>query len=284
MQIYYCKDETQCGPVDVDHFTSLYADGAVDLNTMVWIETMTEWARFANSPIYPQIQAEICPVPPPPPPRPPSEPRSRESVRFVTENIDYRKSIRQRTSTRNASQRTASQRLTRSSLYDVSKNIWIEDPNEAWLLGSIIHQDNTLLAVQNLSTQEKFLVDTGFKDVYLANDKVVSDMSSLNYMHEPGLLFNLEQRFVASLPYTYMGLVLLAVNPLRYLPQPSPNEFIARSLNPELPHPYAIAGLAILTHSHSPRPLAELCCQALDLKNSQDQSIVISGESGAGAY
>jgi hypothetical protein len=242
MQIYYYKDESQHGPVEVAHFASLYVAGDVDLNTMVWVDTMTEWAIFANSPIYPQIQLEICPVPPPPPAPPPPEPRVRASVRFVTENIDFRKSIRQRSSTRHASQRTVSQRLTRSSLFDISKNIWIEDPNEAWVLGSIIHQDNTLLAVQNLATKEKYLVDTGFKDVLIANEKVVPDMSSLNHMHEPGLLFNLQQRFLTGLPYTYMGLVLLAVNPLRYLPQPSPNEFISRSLNPENPHPYAIAG------------------------------------------
>lgn len=241
--VYYFKEETQCGPIDMSQLTSLYTEGVVDLNTLVWMETMTDWMILASSPIYPQIQATICP-PPPPPPRQPStnhSQNSRASVKFVLESIDYRKSVRQQSS-RVMSQRTVSQRLTRSSLFDSSKKIWIADPKEAWVMSSIIHQDNTLLAVQNLQTNEKSIVDTGFQDVFLANDKVVSDMSSLNHMHEPAILYNLQQRFLAALPYTYMGLVLLAVNPLRYLPQPSPIDFISKSLNPELPHPYAIAG------------------------------------------
>jgi hypothetical protein len=240
--VYYFKEETQCGPIEMSELTSLYSEGVVDLNTLVWMETMTEWMILASSPIYPQIQAAICPPPPPPPPTQPSSTmKSRNSVKFVLESIDYRKSVRQKSS-RVMSQRTVSQRLTRSSLFDTSKNIWVEDSKEAWVMSSIIHQDNTMLAVQNLQTNEKSIVDTGFQDVFVANDKVVSDMSSLNHMHEPGILYNLEQRFLSALPYTYMGLVLLAVNPLRYLPQPSPNDFISKSLNPELPHPYAIAG------------------------------------------
>lgn len=243
MHIYYYKDDQQIGPVDLQTITSLYSTGEIDLSTLVWMETMTEWMKFGNSPVYPQYQAIICP--PPPSIAPSNEIKSRNSVKFVLENIDYRKSIRHKSVTRNMgnNSRTVSQRLTRSSLYDVNKKIWIEDKNEGWVLGTIIHQDNTLLAVENYQTHAKFIIDTGFQDVLIANDKIVSDMSSLNYMHEPGILYNLEQRYLSDHPYTYMGLVLLAVNPLKSLPQPSSNNFILKSLNPELPHPYAVAGI-----------------------------------------
>lgn len=192
------------------------------------------------APVYQQLQAVICPPPPPPPPTS-IRIQSRASVRFVTESIDARKSVR-RSSKHTSSQRTMSQRLRRVPTLDQSKQIWIQDSNDAWVLGSIVHQDNTILVVKNSRTNETSTIDLGFSEVSIANDKIVSDMSSLNYMHEPGLLYNLEQRYLADCPYTYMGLVLLAVNPLKYLPQPAPNEFISKSLNPESPHPYAIAG------------------------------------------
>lgn len=244
MQIYYVQEENQYGPYDLNNFIQLYNDGIVGLNTLIWTETMTNWMILVNSPIYIDIQKILCPQPPPPT-RPPSvnvrnSHKQRTSVRFVTESIDLRKSIRRQSS--NLNRRSLSQRLTRSQHLDQKKHIWIEDSNDIWVLGSIIHQDNTMLAVQNLKTSEKFIVDLGFKEVLIANEKVVPDMSSLNYMHEPGLLYNLEQRFLSDFPYTYMGLVLLAVNPLKQLPQPLPQDFISKSLNPDIPHPYAIAG------------------------------------------
>lgn len=246
-QVYYCKDNNQLGPVDILTLSSLYSNGEIDLNTLVWMETMTEWMLFGNSPVYSQYQTLVCP--PPPTVAPTYDIKSRNSVKFVLDNIDYRKSIRHKSVTRNIQSvsRTVSQRLTRSTLFDITKKIWIEDKNDAWVLGTIIHQDNTLLAVENCHSNVKSIIDTGFQDVLIANDKTVSDMSSLNYMHEPGILYNLEQRFLTAQPYTYMGLVLLAVNPLKRLPQPSPNDFILKSLNPELPHPYAIAGCHLST-------------------------------------
>lgn len=245
MEVYYFHDNNQFGPYDINKFIQLYNDGIITLNTLIWTENMSNWMNLADSSLYIEIQKILCPQPPPPI-RPPStnirnsQKQSRNSVRFITESIDLRKSIRQQST--NLNRRTLSQRFTRSQNLDKKKHIWIEDSNDIWVLASIIHQDNTMLAVENLKTSEKFIVDLGFKEVLIANEKIVPDMSSLNYMHEPGLLYNLEQRFLSDYPYTYMGLVLLAVNPLKQLPQPHPQDFISKSLNPENPHPYAIAG------------------------------------------
>jgi myosin V len=43
------------------------------------------------------------------------------------------------------------------------------------------------------------------------------DMTGLNYLHEPAILFNLRKRFFKSLPYTYTGEIVIAVNPYRYV-------------------------------------------------------------------
>lgn len=41
------------------------------------------------------------------------------------------------------------------------------------------------------------------------------DMVNLNYLHEPAILYNLKQRFLRQIPYTYTGPICIAVNPVR---------------------------------------------------------------------
>lgn len=41
----------------------------------------------------------------------------------------------------------------------------------------------------------------------------VEDMTRLDYLHEPAILFNLRKRFFRALPYTYTGEIVIACNP-----------------------------------------------------------------------
>jgi myosin heavy subunit len=106
---------------------------------------------------------------------------------------------------------------------------------------------------------------------YPINTGVVDDMTSLPHLHEAGILHNLEER--AKLqhqnPYTYVSNVLVAVNPLRKIPDLQLESFRERSLIACPPHPYGIAELA---YKQLLMPSAE----------KRNQSIVISGESGSG--
>ena len=52
----------------------------------------------------------------------------------------------------------------------------------------------------------------------LASATGCADMVSLNYLHEPAILFNLKHRFLNQIPYTYTGAICIAVNPVRFLP------------------------------------------------------------------
>lgn len=47
------------------------------------------------------------------------------------------------------------------------------------------------------------------------NANGVEDMVNLNYLHEPAILYNLKQRFLRQIPYTYTGPICIAVNPVR---------------------------------------------------------------------
>lgn len=45
----------------------------------------------------------------------------------------------------------------------------------------------------------------------------VHDMCTLNHLHEPAVLRNLELRFAQRMPYTYTGQICIAVNPYQWL-------------------------------------------------------------------
>ena len=96
----------------------------------------------------------------------------------------------------------------------------------------------------------------------------VPDMTALENLGEWSMLRNLELRLIGqSEPYTLVSTVLVAVNPLKETAQPDYRSFVDASWDPTRPHP---------------NQLAELAYQRLQGGRSPDQSLIVSGESGAG--
>ena len=54
------------------------------------------------------------------------------------------------------------------------------------------------------------------------------DMSNLTYLNEASVLFNLKQRYVERLIYTYSGLFCIAVNPYKRFPIVSGNHYLTK--------------------------------------------------------
>lgn len=86
-------------------------------------------------------------------------------------------------------------------------------------------------------------------------------MAELTHLNEPSVIYNLYLRYMDNLIYTYSGLFLVAINPYKSLPIYNTNK-----IDFESPHIYSIARS---THKNL-------------IKNSKDQSILVTGESGAG--
>jgi myosin heavy subunit len=71
------------------------------------------------------------------------------------------------------------------------------------------------------------------------------------------------------MPYTYVANVLIAVNPLRVVPEPSCETYCNVPMTSNPPHPFGIAEFAY-------------CQMVLPNIQNRNQAIIISGESGAG--
>ena len=118
------------------------------------------------------------------------------------------------------------------------------------------------------------------KQLFLANtlpDDGVEDMTKLNYLHEPALLNNLRHRFERNHVYTYTGKICIAVNPFDWqVSEPLYQESVllryrAKEMGELPPHVYAVAEDAYQRLIAADRG-----------DGGKNQSILVSGESGAG--
>lgn len=98
----------------------------------------------------------------------------------------------------------------------------------------------------------------------------LNDLTSMSYLHEPAVLYNLRVRFCERQTiYTYCGIILVAINPYADLPLYGPNiiqMYRGRVMGELEPHIFAVAEEAYTKLER------EKC----------DLSIIVSGESGAG--
>ncbi|KNA25025.1 hypothetical protein SOVF_010320 [Spinacia oleracea] len=153
----------------------------------------------------------------------------------------------------------------------VGSLVWIEDPDVVWIDGEVVETDGENLKV--LCTSGKTVV-VHASNVYPKDPEApqcgVDDMTKLAYLHEPGVLQNLKSRYDINEIYTYTGNILIAVNPFRRLPHlydtHMMEQYKGAGFGELSPHPFAIADASY----------------RLMMKEGISQSILVSGESGAG--
>ncbi|KAF3320965.1 Myosin-2 [Carex littledalei] len=145
--------------------------------------------------------------------------------------------------------------------------VWCWVPEGKWETGKI----------QSLSDDESEILLSNGKGMKVspevllpANPSIldgVDDLIQLSYLNEPSVLHNLRVRFTQNFVYTKAGPVLVAINPFKAVPLYG-KDFISayREKQTDSPHVYAIADAAFTGM----------------MRDGINQSIIISGESGAG--
>lgn len=92
----------------------------------------------------------------------------------------------------------------------------------------------------------------------------MQDMTTLSYLNEPGVLWNLKARYQLDGIYTYTGSILIAVNPFASLPllygRHMMEQYKGRPLGELSPHVYAIADAAFKQMRKDNRSQSILVC------------------------
>ncbi|GAB1294438.1 Myosin VC [Apodemus speciosus] len=153
--------------------------------------------------------------------------------------------------------------------------VWIPDPEEVWKSAEIAKDYRAGDRVLRLRLEDGMLdypVDPGSLPPLRNPDILVgeNDLTALSYLHEPAVLHNLRIRFAESkLIYTYSGIILVAMNPYKQLPiygDAIIHAYSGQNMGDMDPHIFAVAEEAY-------KQMA---------RNNRNQSIIVSGESGAG--
>ena len=179
-------------------------------------------------------------------------------------------------------------KTTLTKTLELGTPVWVKDEARAWVAAEISKVDATtgdvvecayardeddelgLTNAQPVAAGGVVAVEDAKEDVALRERNTEEDMVKLNYLHEAGVLHNLRRRYGRDEIYTYTGQILIAVNPFQKIPHlydQAMMEMYGGAEQGELsPHVYAVAEAAYK------QMLREGC----------SQSILVSGESGAG--
>lgn len=150
--------------------------------------------------------------------------------------------------------------------------MWAPHPAEGFQMGNIVDIGADSLTIEPLGQKGKTFLAL-INQVFPAEEdskKDVEDNCSLMYLNEATLLHNIKVRYSKDRIYTYVANILIAVNPYFDIPKIYSSDTIksyqGKSLGTMPPHVFAIADKAF-------RDMKVL---------KMSQSIIVSGESGAG--
>jgi len=160
-------------------------------------------------------------------------------------------------------------RIDQTKPYDGKKATWVPDEKEGFALGEIKGTKGDLVVVGLAGGEEKTFKKDQLQQVNPPKYEKAEDMSNLTYLNDASVLYNLRARYTHKLIYTYSGLFCVAINPYKRYPIYTNRVikmYIGKRRNEVPPHIFCISDGAYMDM----------------LTNHENQSMLITGESGAG--
>ncbi|XP_063624530.1 myosin heavy chain, muscle isoform X34 [Cydia splendana] len=160
-------------------------------------------------------------------------------------------------------------RIDQSKPYDGKKACWVPDEKEGFLQGEIKATKGDLVTVGLPGGETKDFKKDLVGQVNPPKYEKCEDMSNLTYLNDASVLYNLKQRYYHKLIYTYSGLFCVAINPYKRFPVYTTRcarLYRGKRRSEVPPHIFAISDGAYVNM----------------LTNHENQSMLITGESGAG--
>ncbi|XP_061158335.1 myosin-4-like isoform X1 [Syngnathus typhle] len=153
--------------------------------------------------------------------------------------------------------------------FDAKVAVFVPDPKHEYVKGKITSQNGTSVSVETEGGKMVMVHQDDLRPMNPPKFDKIEDMARLTHLHEPAVLFNLKERYAAWMIYTYSGLFCVTVNPYKWLPVYNPEVVAAyrgRKRQEAPPHIFSISDNAY----------------QYMLTDRENQSILITGESGAG--
>uniref|UniRef100_A0A5G2QYU9 Myosin heavy chain 3 n=1 Tax=Sus scrofa TaxID=9823 RepID=A0A5G2QYU9_PIG len=153
--------------------------------------------------------------------------------------------------------------------FDAKTYCFVVDSKEEYAKGKIKSTQDGKVTVE---TEDNRTLVVKPEDVYAMNPPKfdrIEDMAMLTHLNEPAVLYNLKDRYTSWMIYTYSGLFCVTVNPYKWLPV----------YNPEV-----VEGYRGKKRQEAPPHIFSISDNAYQfmLTDRENQSILITGESGAG--
>ncbi|KAM4691169.1 myosin-4-like [Rhinophrynus dorsalis] len=153
--------------------------------------------------------------------------------------------------------------------FDAKTSYFVIDQKEMYVKGVIQSREGGKVTVKKA---DNTTVTVKEDEVFPMNppkyDKI-EDMAMMTHLNEPSVLYNLKERYAAWMIYTYSGLFCATVNPYKWLPVYNPEVVAAyrgKKRQEAPPHIFSISDNAY----------------QFMLTDRENQSVLITGESGAG--
>uniref|UniRef100_A0A3Q4B8B5 Myosin, heavy chain 7B, cardiac muscle, beta a n=1 Tax=Mola mola TaxID=94237 RepID=A0A3Q4B8B5_MOLML len=153
--------------------------------------------------------------------------------------------------------------------FDGTKRVWMPDELEAYSEVEIRELNGDMATVETKDGRFLIVKEDELQPMNPPKFDMMEDVAMLTHLNEASVLFNLKRRYSMWMIYTYSGLFCVTVNPYKWLPVYSAGvveAYKGRRRADMPPHIYAIADNAY----------SDL------LQNRENQSMLITGESGAG--
>ncbi|XP_075375083.1 myosin-1B [Mycteria americana] len=153
--------------------------------------------------------------------------------------------------------------------FDAKTAVFVVHAKESYVKSTIQSKESGKVTVKTESGETLTVKEDQIFSMNPPKYDKIEDMAMMTHLHEPAVLYNLKERYAAWMIYTYSGLFCVTVNPYKWLPVYNPEVVLAyrgKKRQEAPPHIFSISDNAY----------------QFMLTDRENQSILITGESGAG--
>ncbi|KAL7843776.1 hypothetical protein AOLI_G00252880 [Acnodon oligacanthus] len=153
--------------------------------------------------------------------------------------------------------------------FDAKTAVFVAEPTEMYLKGTLKSKEGGKATVETLCGKTLTVKEDEVFPMNPPKFDKIEDMAMMTHLNEPAVVYNLKERYAAWMIYTYSGLFCVTVNPYKWLP---------------VYDAIVVTGYRGKKRVEAPPHIFSISDNAYQfmLTDRENQSVLITGESGAG--